>query len=235
MGMKGWGVDSLMQENVFFFIGKINITNKLKLPRRVKTGLLALVSLVCCCVSRSCAVMFLSCFWCYSLGTPGGIRFEGGGGWVVSGFCHFSLVSFMGFVTEPWHFRHVLFSREHATLSVLEPFFLFTLLICPLYNLLVLAVLCQFVFVSTLVVPCLVLPSLVASCPVFPLRGSFSLFVLFIFPIKTHSPASVSPRFIPLSPPLTDWQDYLNISWAFVFMYLHLVYLFWLMQCNVAM
>ncbi len=28
----------------------------------------------------------------------------------LSGFCHFGLVSFMGFVTEPWHSRHVLFS-----------------------------------------------------------------------------------------------------------------------------
>ncbi len=30
----------------------------------------------------------------------------------LSGFCHFGLMSFMGFVTEPWHSRHVLFSCE---------------------------------------------------------------------------------------------------------------------------
>ncbi len=30
----------------------------------------------------------------------------------LSGFCHFGLVSFMGFMTEPWHSRHVLFSCE---------------------------------------------------------------------------------------------------------------------------
>ncbi len=32
----------------------------------------------------------------------------------MSGFCHFGLMSFMGFVTEPWHYCHVMFSRERA-------------------------------------------------------------------------------------------------------------------------
>ncbi len=39
----------------------------------------------------------------------------------VSGFCHFGLVSFMGFVTESWHSRHVLFLCECAASAVLEP------------------------------------------------------------------------------------------------------------------
>ncbi len=39
----------------------------------------------------------------------------------LSGFCHFGLVSFMGFVTEPLHSRHVLFLHERAASSVLEP------------------------------------------------------------------------------------------------------------------
>ncbi len=40
---------------------------------------------------------------------------------VVSRFCHFGLVSFMGFVTEPWHSCYVLFLCECAASSVLEP------------------------------------------------------------------------------------------------------------------
>ncbi len=70
--------------------------------------------------------------------------------------------------------------------------FLITLLICSLYNLLVFAVPCWFVVecpwkypvVSCLpcpALPCPALSSLVASCPVFPLRGSFCCFVLFYF------------------------------------------------------
>ncbi len=39
---------------------------------------------------------------------------------LLSGFCHFCLVSFMGFVTEPWHSRYVLFLCECAASSVLE-------------------------------------------------------------------------------------------------------------------
>ncbi len=39
----------------------------------------------------------------------------------LSGFCHLSLASFMGFVTEPLHSRHVLFSSKRATTSMLEP------------------------------------------------------------------------------------------------------------------
>ncbi len=35
----------------------------------------------------------------------------------MSGFCHFGLVSLMGFVTEPWHSCHGLFSCEPCTLS----------------------------------------------------------------------------------------------------------------------
>ncbi len=42
----------------------------------------------------------------------------------LSGFCNFGLVSFMGFVIEPWHSRYVLFLCECAASSVLEP--------CPL-------------------------------------------------------------------------------------------------------
>ncbi len=38
----------------------------------------------------------------------------------LSGFCHFGLVSFMGFVTEPWHSRHVLFLCECAASSALS-------------------------------------------------------------------------------------------------------------------
>ncbi len=47
-----------------------------------------------------------------------------------------------------------------------------------------------------LALPCLALPCLAlpcpASCPAFPIRGSFSLFVLFIFKLKTHSPVLAS-------------------------------------------
>ncbi len=32
----------------------------------------------------------------------------------LSGFCHFGLVSFMGFMTVSWHSRHVLFSCERV-------------------------------------------------------------------------------------------------------------------------
>ncbi len=63
--------------------------------------------------------------------------------------------------------------------------YLITLLICSLYNLLVVAVPCWFVIVcSPSMLPlnescsCPALSSL-ASCPVFPLRGSFCCFVLF--------------------------------------------------------
>ncbi len=41
-------------------------------------------------------------------------------GYFLSGFCHFGLVSFMGFVTESWHSRHVRFSCERVASSVLE-------------------------------------------------------------------------------------------------------------------
>ncbi len=57
--------------------------------------------------------------------------------------------------------------------------------------------------VSCPVLPCLVLPSLVASCPVFPyIVVLFVCFILFL-QIKAHSPASVSPRLIPSPQP---WQ-----------------------------
>ncbi len=46
--------------------------------------------------------------------------------------------------------------------------FLVSLLICSLYNLLVFAVLCQFVIVSTLVVSCLALPCLALPCLALP-------------------------------------------------------------------
>ncbi len=39
----------------------------------------------------------------------------------LSGFCHFSLVSFIGFMTLPWHSRHVLFSFDRAASSVHVP------------------------------------------------------------------------------------------------------------------
>ncbi len=66
---------------------------------------------------------------------------------------------------------------------------------------------CSYLVLSCLALPCPALPCPAkpchASCPAFPLRGSFSLFVLSIFPIKTHSPASVSPRLILSSTTLT--------------------------------
>ncbi len=41
------------------------------------------------------------------------------GGFGLSGFCHFGLVSFMAFVTEPWHSRHVLFLCARAMHSLI--------------------------------------------------------------------------------------------------------------------
>ncbi len=50
------------------------------------------------------------------------------------------------------------------------------------------------------VLPCPVLPCpALASCPVFPLRGSFSCCFVLLFSNKAHSPAQLSPRLI-LSP-----------------------------------
>ncbi len=48
--------------------------------------------LVCCCVSVSCSHVLVLSSFCH---VPGGVPFLGGGGGVVSGFCHFSLVLFM--------------------------------------------------------------------------------------------------------------------------------------------
>ncbi len=92
--------------------------------------------------------------------------------------------------------------------------FLVTLLICSLYNLLVFAVLCQFVIACILScpvclgVPCPALPSLPSLPAVlfFPYGVVFvACFVLFLIN-KTHSPALLSPRLIPLpNPDSTNW------------------------------
>ncbi len=47
--------------------------------------------------------MFLSCSWCPSLGTPGGVPFGGGSVRVLS--LRSSVIH--GFVTEPWYSHHV--------------------------------------------------------------------------------------------------------------------------------
>ncbi len=82
---------------------------------------------------------------------------------------------------------------------------LVTLLICSRYNLLVFAVLCQFVIYVTieciLFLPCLAFSCQALPAVVFPLRGRFS-FCLF-FTNKEHSPAPLSPHLIPSSPTLT--------------------------------
>ncbi len=49
--------------------------------------------------------MFLSCSWCPSLGTPGGVPFGGGGGSVRVLSLRSSVIH--GFVTEPWYYHHV--------------------------------------------------------------------------------------------------------------------------------
>ncbi len=81
--------------------------------------------------------------------------------------------------------------------------YLVTLLICFLYNLLVFAVLCQFVIACILscpvclIVPCHALPSLPAVL-FFPYGVVFvACFVLFLIN-NAHSPALLSPRLIPL-------------------------------------
>ncbi len=110
--------------------------------------------------------------------------------------------------------------------------FLVTLLICSLYNLLVFAVLCQFIIDVTLVVscpalPCPALPCLLAcqlSC--FTLRCSFCFFVcycfvLFFSKIKAHYPEQPSPRLIPSPQP---WQIVIIIiikPYLFVQSWLH--------------
>ncbi len=110
------------------------------------------------------------------------------------------LVSLIFLLTIPTHLvTWLLVNLPHLS-------FLVTLLICSLYNLLVFAVLCQFIIVSTLVavnvaLPCLALPCL-ASCPAFTLRGSFSLFVLFLNN-KIPFYAVLSPRLIH-SPHILD-------------------------------
>ncbi len=73
---------------------------------------------------------------------------------------------------------------------------LVTLLICSLYNLLVFAVLCQFVIACILSCPvCLVLSCLAkpARCHVFPLWGSFSC-CFYLFLLLNKSPSSAPPR-----------------------------------------
>ncbi len=93
--------------------------------------------------------------------------------------------------------------------------YLITLLICSLYNLLVFAVPCQFVIDVTLDVscscscpalPCPVLSSL-ASCPVFPLRGSFCCFVLFYCWIKNPFSCTTESSLHPSlqNPDSTNW------------------------------
>ncbi len=120
------------------------------------------------------------------------------------------LVSLIFLLTIPTHLvTWLLVNLPHLS-------FLVTLLICSLYNLLVFAFLCQFIIVSTLVavnvalpclaLPCLALPCLalpcLASCPAFTLRGSFSLFVLFLNN-KIPFYAVLSPRLIH-SPHILD-------------------------------
>ncbi len=88
-------------------------------------------------------------------------------------------------------------------------FSLVTLIICSLYNLLVFAVPCGFVTlclmssVSSLVQPCPALPCLLASQLVFPLRGSFCLFVLFLLNKLVAHNLHLSLRSLPFTPTLT--------------------------------
>ncbi len=97
---------------------------------------------------------------------------------------------------------------------------LVTLLICSLYNLLVFAVLCQFVIKCFPLLSCLVLSCLVVSCRVvscralpcqalpavlfFPYGVVFVAVFFFFFLNKAHSPAQLSLRLIPSSPTLTE-------------------------------
>ncbi len=89
-------------------------------------------------------------------------------------------------------------------------FSLVTLIICSLYNLLVFAVPCGFVTlclmssVSSLVQPCPALPCLLASQLVFPLRGSFCLFVLFLLNKLVAHNLHLSLRSLPFTPTLTQ-------------------------------
>ncbi len=88
-------------------------------------------------------------------------------------------------------------------------FSLVTLIICSLYNLLVFAVPCGFVTlclmssVSSLVQPCPALPCLLASQLVFPLRGSFCLFVLFLLNKLVAHNLHLSLRSLPFTSTLT--------------------------------
>ncbi len=88
-------------------------------------------------------------------------------------------------------------------------FSLVTLIICSLYNLLVFAVPCGFVTlclmssVSSLVQPCPALPCLLASQLVFPLRGSFCLFVLFLLNKLVAHNLHLSLRSLPFTPSVT--------------------------------
>ncbi len=105
-------------------------------------------------------------------------------------------------------------------------FSLVTLIICSLYNLLVFAVPCGFVTlclmssVSSLVQPCPALSSLVQPCPalpcllasqvVFPLRGSFCLFVLFLLNKLVAHNLHLSLRSLPFTPTLTERTHHLK-------------------------
>ncbi len=95
-------------------------------------------------------------------------------------------------------------------------FSLVTLIICSLYNLLVFAVPCGFVTlclmssVSSLVQPCPALPCLLASQLVFPLRGSFCLFVLFLLNKLVAHNLHLSLRSLPFTPTLTERTHHLK-------------------------
>ncbi len=144
----------------------------------VKTSLM---SILISCVSMSC---FAHGWWFVLLATCLCFYFVWAHGFVLVFYVPCALMSIC---LNPTHLvSWLLVNLPHLS-------FLVSLLICSLYNLLVFAVLCQFVIVSTLVVSCLALPclalpclalpclalpcqakpSLVVSCPVFPLRGGF--------------------------------------------------------------
>ncbi len=84
----------------------------------------------------------------------------------------------MSICLDPTHLvSWLLVNLSHLSLLV-------TLLICSLYTILVFAVLCQFVIECFLFLPCQALPAVL----IFPYGVVLvCLFVLFIFPIKTHS------------------------------------------------
>ncbi len=144
--------------------------------------------ILCCCTQ----FMFLSAVCIHVM-------------WHVACIFHW-LRAFMLSCLDPTHLvTWLLVNLPHLS-------FLVTLLICSLYNLLVFAVLCQFVIACILSCPvCLVLTSLVKpGCqPVFPYMVVFVC--LFYFIIKAHSLALLSPRSIP-SPHIADRYYIINYT-----------------------